>query len=152
MSTDEDDWHAACSGGAAQFAAVYDRHVADVRRAAARFTDSPAEAEDVMAVVFLTLWERRRTVRFVNKSLRPWLLVTSTDGEGPGAAVDAARALPLAEQRVVVLCVLYGYSVRDAATVLGIAEGTVKSRLHRARRRMGAAITVSEGTAGAELH
>ena len=182
MSTDADDWPLACRGGAEQFAAVYDRHVADVRRAAARFTDSPADVEDVMAVVFLTLWERRRTVRFVDQSLRPWLLVTtanvgrnaqrsrrrhaaflrrlpppsppvtSTDDQRSGAAVEAARALPLAQQQVVVLCVLYGYSVGDAATALSIAEGTVKSRLHRARHHMGAAITAYQGTVDVELH
>jgi RNA polymerase sigma-70 factor (ECF subfamily) len=31
---------------------------------------------------------------------------------------------------------MYGYSVADAAALLGIAEGTVKSRCARARARL----------------
>ena len=41
------------------------------------------------------------------------------------------------EQRAAVLAVdMHGYSVADAATLLGIAEGTVKSRCARGRARL----------------
>ena len=38
---------------------------------------------------------------------------------------------------VLTLCVVEGFSTRDASTALGIAEGTVKSRLHRAKSQLG---------------
>lgn len=44
--------------------------------------------------------------------------------------------LPM-EQRAAVLAVdMQGYSVADAAALLGVAEGTVKSRCARARARL----------------
>lgn len=36
-----------------------------------------ADAEDLTAVVFLELWRRRDSARFVDRSLLPWLLVTA---------------------------------------------------------------------------
>lgn len=41
------------------------------------------------------------------------------------------------DRDVLMLCVVEELSTRDAATALGIAEGTVKSRLHRAKARLG---------------
>lgn len=41
------------------------------------------------------------------------------------------------ERDVLTLCVLEGLSVRETADTLTIAEGTVKSRLHRAKARLG---------------
>jgi RNA polymerase sigma-70 factor (ECF subfamily) len=46
------------------------------------------------------------------------------------------RGLSRRHQEVVALCVPPGIGTSDAAAVLGIAEGTVKSRLHRARKRL----------------
>ena len=51
-------------------------------------------------------------------------------------AVTALRGLSLADQQVITLCVLLGASERDAAATLGVAPGTVKSRLYRAKRRL----------------
>ncbi|MEN8583042.1 sigma-70 family RNA polymerase sigma factor [Burkholderia sp. RS01] len=42
------------------------------------------------------------------------------------------------DRDVLTLCVVEGLSVRQAAAALGIAEGTVKSRLYRAKTRLGA--------------
>lgn len=56
-------------------------------------------------------------------------------------AITVRRALmrlPM-EQRAAVLAVdMQGYSVADAAALLGVAEGTVKSRCARARARLSA--------------
>jgi RNA polymerase sigma-70 factor (ECF subfamily) len=57
---------------------------------------------------------------------------TLIDAEGVAARIGR---LPLADRQVLLLCVVEGYSERDAATALGVAPGTVKSRLSRARRR-----------------
>ena len=49
---------------------------------------------------------------------------------------QALLRLPV-EQRAAVLAVdMYGYAVAEAAALLGIAEGTVKSRRARARGRL----------------
>jgi RNA polymerase sigma-70 factor (ECF subfamily) len=46
---------------------------------------------------------------------------------------QAVLALPAHYREVVVLCELHEMSYAEAATVLGCAVGTVRSRLHRAR-------------------
>jgi RNA polymerase sigma-70 factor, ECF subfamily len=48
----------------------------------------------------------------------------------------ALRTLPADQQAVLVLVDMLGYSVTDAAAVLGISPGTVKSRCARARARL----------------
>ncbi|MHA6759401.1 RNA polymerase sigma factor [Streptacidiphilus sp. PAMC 29251] len=48
----------------------------------------------------------------------------------------ALARLPRHEREVVELCVWSGLDQQAAAAVLGVAVGTVKSRLHRARRRL----------------
>ncbi|MCM2410756.1 RNA polymerase sigma factor [Streptomyces sp. RKAG290] len=49
----------------------------------------------------------------------------------------ALARLPRHEREVVELCVWSGLDQQAAAATLGVAVGTVKSRLHRARRRLG---------------
>ncbi|MFF1745230.1 RNA polymerase sigma factor [Streptomyces mirabilis] len=49
----------------------------------------------------------------------------------------ALARLPRHERDVVELCVWSGLDQQAAAATLGVAVGTVKSRLHRARRRLG---------------
>lgn len=49
---------------------------------------------------------------------------------------DALRRLPVREQRTIELVVWAGLSVAEAAASMGVAEGTVKSRLSRARGRL----------------
>ena len=46
---------------------------------------------------------------------------------------EALSGLPIELREAVVMIDMLGESYRDAATVLGIPEGTVKSRVHRAR-------------------
>jgi RNA polymerase sigma factor (sigma-70 family) len=53
---------------------------------------------------------------------------------GPGN--DALRHLSLRDQEIITLCVIEGLTESEAAHVLGIPNGTVKSRLHRARGRL----------------
>ncbi|MEC3958059.1 RNA polymerase sigma factor SigM [Nocardia sp. CDC153] len=53
--------------------------------------------------------------------------------------VDAALfALPADQRTALVAVELEGYSITDAAALLGIPEGTVKSRCARGRRRLAA--------------
>ncbi len=65
------------------------------------------------------------------------LVADRVDAERRMAAVrDALRRLPVHEQRTIELVVWSGLSTAEAATALGVAEGTVKSRLSRARGRL----------------
>jgi RNA polymerase sigma-70 factor (ECF subfamily) len=50
---------------------------------------------------------------------------------------NAVASLPVRYREAVVLCDLEGKSYQEAATMLGCATGTVKSRLHRARELLG---------------
>lgn len=47
---------------------------------------------------------------------------------------DAIGTLPQGARDVLVLHALYGYSHTEAAQMLGVAEGTCKAQLHRARK------------------
>ena len=49
----------------------------------------------------------------------------------------AVRELPSREQDVLALCVFADLSYADAALALGVPDGTVRSRLARARNRLG---------------
>jgi RNA polymerase sigma-70 factor (ECF subfamily) len=58
---------------------------------------------------------------------------TATD-PGTGRDIEAAIAsLPPGARYVLVLCGVYGYSHEEASGMLGIAVGTCKAQLHRAR-------------------
>jgi RNA polymerase sigma-70 factor (ECF subfamily) len=49
---------------------------------------------------------------------------------------DALAALPVDQRAALVLVDLQGYPVAEAAEILGVAEGTIKSRCARGRARM----------------
>jgi RNA polymerase sigma-70 factor, ECF subfamily len=49
---------------------------------------------------------------------------------------EAVDGLPPKLRIVVVLSAIEGHGTREVAALLGLAEGTVKSRLHEARRRL----------------
>ncbi len=60
-----------------------------------------------------------------------------------GDAIDVRRALaalPRRQREATVLRYYLGMEVREIATVLGIAEGTAKTTLHRARRALARAL------------
>ena len=68
--------------------------------------------------------------------------------EVPGL-MEALRALPIAQRKVVVLHHLLDLPVEHVAAELGVPVGTVKSRLARARGTL--ATRLDPGTAAAEL-
>ena len=64
-----------------------------------------------------------------------------------GAVVDleqAIRRLPAGARQVLVLVGLYGHSHEEVAAMLGIAVGTCKSQLHRARQLLGERLQMQE--------
>jgi RNA polymerase sigma factor (sigma-70 family) len=163
---DEPDWRNAADGVGEAFGRIYDRHHRRVFGYALRLVSSPSDADDVVAMTFMEAWRRRDSVRFVGGSMLPWLLVTAnnvsnnlargsrryrallnrlpiettvpdfTDEFDEGDAHSALRKLSNPDQQVITLCVLEGLSEKEAAQVLGIPPGTVKSRLFRAKNRL----------------
>ena len=55
--------------------------------------------------------------------------------------MTALRGLSPIDQQVLTLCVLEGVSAEDAARIMGVRVGTIKSRLSRAKARLRGAIS-----------
>jgi RNA polymerase sigma-70 factor, ECF subfamily len=60
----------------------------------------------------------------------------ATDSDTSLDVMAALRMLPPEQQAALVLVDMLGYPVADAASVLGVSEGTVKSRCARGRARL----------------
>ena len=88
-------------------------------------------------IAIRTVLSRRRTLRFRFEVSEPADgLPERADPASGTFALDAERAiagLPNRARHVLVLVGIYGYSHGEAAQALGIAEGTCKAQLHRAR-------------------
>jgi RNA polymerase sigma-70 factor (ECF subfamily) len=78
---------AANRGDGQSFGRLYDRHRDRVFRHVLRLSDSLADAEDLVALVFAEAWRKRDTIRVVNDTILPWLLVTANN-----LARNSARA------------------------------------------------------------
>lgn len=61
---------------------------------------------------------------------------------------QAMRRLPRSQQDAIELVVWAELSIAEAASVLGVAEGTVKSRLFRGRQRLSALLSVDVAEEG----
>lgn len=165
-AVDEVEWAKAIAGDGDAFGRLFDRHRRRVQLHSLRLAPTYADAEDVVAITFLEAWRNRDRVRFVDGSMLPWLLLTATNTSRnltrearrfrealqrlpppmpvPDHALDnghsdverALSQLSVNDQRVVTLCVIEGYSEREAALALNVPPGTVKSRLSRAKVRL----------------
>jgi RNA polymerase sigma-70 factor (ECF subfamily) len=85
--------------------------------------------------------ERRRGVRELEASTAPPPAPRNAEETAAGRQTEqrvweAVGDLPDKLRIVVVLSAIEGHGMREVAALLGLAEGTVKSRLHEARRRL----------------
>ena len=84
--------------------------------------------------------ERRRGVRELKASVAPTKSPSAEEiaaGRQTEERVwEAVDGLPEKLRIVVVLSAIEGHGMREVAALLGLAEGTVKSRLYEARRRL----------------
>ena len=55
------------------------------------------------------------------------------NGEGLSDIADLVRRLPLPQREALVLCTILGYDYEQAADLLDVPVGTIRSRIHRAR-------------------
>jgi len=154
----------ACAGDARAFERLYREHAGRVYGLCLRMTRDAQLAEDCTQDTFINAWralsrfETRSSLSTwlhriaVNVSLAkrrkstPLAESTSEDEERPVAdwtletpvevaeIEDAIGELPDGARDALVLHALYGYSHGEAAQMLGIAEGTCKAQLHRARK------------------
>jgi RNA polymerase sigma-70 factor, ECF subfamily len=93
---------------------------------------------------------RRSEQTGVRASIEDELADSLPDGSvgdtGAGMDVEAAIAgLPPGARHVLVLAGVYGYSHEETAEMLGVAVGTCKAQLHRARQLLGQRISDVEG-------
>ncbi|PNY81929.1 RNA polymerase sigma factor [Deinococcus koreensis] len=139
--------------------ALYDAHHAGLYRFL-RASLGREDAEEVLQDVFVTAWQRAGTFRGAstvstwlygiarnharNRSRQvkvTWELQESDALHSPEqldflAALQAVRRLPTKEREVVELVSLGELSLQEAAQVLGVPLGTVKSRQHAARAKL----------------
>jgi len=161
---DHDEVAAAAAGDVLAFERLYRRHSPRVYGLCLRMSRHPATAEDCVQETFVAAWRSLPTFehrsRFaswlhriaVNAVLArrrglaarseatlddPATLEALAGGVEQSPALDVERAiaaLPEGARDVLVLVALYGHSHEDAAAQLGIAVGTCKAQLHRARQ------------------
>lgn len=97
-----------------------------------------------------TVLSRRRGLRVEYEVPEPRSgLPDMADPAGEEAPLDLERAiagLPEGARHVLVLVGIYGFSHAEAARTLGVAEGTCKAQLHRARGLLAAALGLEEAT------
>jgi RNA polymerase sigma-70 factor (ECF subfamily) len=145
-------------------------------------TTNVHDAEDVAAAAFFELWRLRKSVRVVDGSVLPWLLVTTTNlsrnlrrgirryralieslpratevRSSEDVALEMIEVIRLAtnvreaistlapeDAALVTLTTFEHYSSAQVGAALGITDGAARTRLHRARIRLAAALQSSE--------
>ncbi len=160
---------AAAAGDTAAFESLYRLFAPRVHGLCLRLTGERAAAEDCTQESFIAAWRalprfegrsrfstwlqriaihtalsRRRGLRLRFETAEPaGGMPEDPDPRGDAPARDLERAiaaLPDGARHVLVLVGIYGYSHAEAAAILGVAEGTCKAQLHRARQRLAAAL------------
>ncbi|MCG5433098.1 RNA polymerase sigma factor SigM [Mycobacterium sp. MYCO198283] len=113
-------------------------------RAAARFRHESAVSTWLHRIVVNACLDRlRRTISRPTVDLDDVVLPVSdasSDTETALLVEAALLRLPVEQRAAVVAVDMQGYSVADAARLLGVAEGTVKSRCSRGRARLAASL------------
>jgi RNA polymerase sigma-70 factor (ECF subfamily) len=146
------------------FGELYRMHVDKVYGLCLRMTGNVAEAEDCAQEAFIQAWNKldkfrgdsafatwlhRIAVNSVlgrmrkSKREQDRIQMAGEAHEFPATMADsgelrdlsdAVNRLPQGARHVFVLYAVYGYSHEEASNMLGIAPGTSKAQLHRARR------------------
>lgn len=143
-----------------QFETIALPHLAALLRVARRLTLDPHSAEDLVQETMLLAWRGFRGFE-KGTNARAWLFrillnafrsegrraliagqVVSLEGVAPSAVQqrleisEAIDALPLDQRTALLLCVVEGFTCREAAGILNAPIGTVMSRLSRARAEL----------------
>ena len=146
------------------FESLYRMHIDKVYGICLRMTGNVAEAEDCAQEAFIQAWNKldrfrgdsafatwlhRIAVNSVlgrmrkSKREQDRIQIANEASVSPASVGDAGELrdlsdaidrLPQGARHVFVLYAVYGYSHDEASNMLGIAPGTSKAQLHRARR------------------
>jgi RNA polymerase sigma-70 factor (ECF subfamily) len=147
------------------FESLYAKHSRKVHALALRLLCNTAAADDVVQEVFVSIWRGLKnfrgdssigtwihtiTIRTAMRRLK-WQPEAQLDDEAiaryqsivrialPDTRLELERAiamLPTGARAVLLLHDVYGYKQTEIAESLGVALGTVKAQLHRARNLM----------------
>ncbi|MFV0524816.1 MAG: RNA polymerase sigma factor [Acidimicrobiales bacterium] len=98
-------------------------------------------------VLDLEARERNRGPAGPGPSLAELAVTQAPDHRGEVLAV--LRQLPRSHREVLVVCGILGYDYESAGVILDLPTGTVRSRLHRARTTLAAALSPDDGQATA---
>lgn len=149
-------------GDRGAFSALFARHGKPVYLYAWGMLRDDRDAEDAVQETFVVAWRRLRSIRIVESSALPWLLVTCRNVARnalrarhstleldesllPGDrtrqerveeltwARQAVQRLGGTDQRIIHLCLVEGYSYAEAADHLGLTVSVVAKRIERAR-------------------
>jgi RNA polymerase sigma-70 factor, ECF subfamily len=140
-----------------QFEQIAMPHLAALLRVARRLTLDPASAEDLAQETMLLAWRGFHGFQ-TGTNARAWLFrilfnAFHAAARKPPAAVpgwqaihvgpqeaieiaEALEALPIEQRTVLLMCVVEGFTCREAAAILEVPIGTVMSRLSRAREEL----------------
>ena len=154
----------AAAGDTRAFEALYRAHVDRVYGLCLRMTGNVGEAEDCAQEAFIQAWKKLGRFRGdsafgtwmhriavnavlgrIRKSKREQdrIQVAAEMGSSPASIgdsgnlrdlSDAIDRLPEGARHVFVLNAVYGYTHEESSDMLGVAVGTTKAQLHRARR------------------
>jgi RNA polymerase sigma-70 factor (ECF subfamily) len=117
-------------------------------RALGRFERRSLFATWLQRIAIRVVLARRRGLRASREVAEPAEglpdLTDSGNGLPPIDLERAIAALPDGARDVLVLVGIYGFSHDEAASALGVAEGTCKAQLHRARGLLSAALGLEE--------
>ena len=160
------------------FEELYRMHVDKIYGLCLRMTGNVAEAEDCAQEAFIQAWTKldkfrgdsafgtwmhRVAVNAVlgrmrkNKREHDRIQAVSDvvpapesigDSSGLRDLEDAMNQLPRGARHVFVLAAVYGYSHDETGEMLGIAAGTSKAQLHRAKRLLAQQLDEGEKTDG----
>ena len=119
----------------------------DAWRALARFQGRSAFGTWLHAIAVRCVLSRRRGLRARFEVIMPDEALPETADLSWEQPLDLERAiaqLPEGARHVLVLVRIYGYSHQEAARFLGLAEGTCKAQLHRARQLLTRALNLEQ--------
>jgi len=141
--------------------AAVEAHAADILAFLARRVDPPEDAADLLSEVLTVLWKKAGALPANKRDIRPWMfgiarktlqhhyrsrsrqraitdrlrsMLSVTDH--PGFASDDQI-----DRDIVGLVHWEGFTLAEAGRVMGMKEGTVRSRYHRARATLRASLT-----------
>ena len=149
------------SGNMDAFSAIYDKYSTELYRSAYFFCRNRHDAEDVLQETFITLYRQCTKIK-KPESLKYWLFKVMTR-ESYKRIEQASKEIPDEEQiignkiysdvsftdhplyeavselppiyrNVIILYYYNGFSVKEIAQISDCFEGTVKSRLYKARK------------------